>query len=210
MDVRAHWDEVWGSKTPEEVSWYQADPSASLQLLHDAGLDESARILDVGGGASTFTDRLLAAGRRSISVLDISAEAIRRAQLRLGEQADLVEWFVADVRAFVPPHRWDLWHDRAAFHFLTEPQDRRAYLETLQRSLVPGGQLILATFSLDGPKKCSGLDVVRYSHATLSRELGEEFELLQTAEEIHTTPGGGSQAFVFCRFLRRLRTGRGR
>ena len=209
MDVRAHWDAVWGSRAPEEASWYQADPSASLQLVRDAGLDESAWILDVGGGASTFTDHLLSAGRRSISVLDISAEAIHRAQLRLGEQADLVEWFVADVRTFVPPHRWDLWHDRAAFHFLTEPEDRRAYLETLRRSLVPGGQMILATFSLDGPKKCSGLDVVRYSHATLSRELGDEYELVQTAEETHTTPSGGSQAFLFCRFSRRPGTSRG-
>lgn len=203
MDVRAHWDAVWGARAPDEVSWYQEDPVASLQLVRDASLEPSARIIDVGGGASTLTDRLLAAGHQNLSVLDVSAEAIRRARLRLGDQAEDVEWFVADARSFVPPHRWDLWHDRAAFHFLTETEDRRAYRKTLLRALAPHGQLILATFGMDGPKKCSGLDVVRYSKDSLSTELGDEFELVQTAEEIHTTPAGGAQAFLFCRFLRR-------
>lgn len=200
---QAHWDEIYKAKRPEEVSWQQARPELSLALIEATGLGTSARILDVGGGASNLVDCLLAAGYRHLAVLDVSAVALKHAHQRLGNKADMVEWVAADATDFALGHEVDIWHDRAVFHFLTEPADRAAYLSQLERHLSPHGQAIIATFALEGPERCSNLPVVRYSAETLANALGEKFHLIETRTEQHRTPGGISQLFHYHRFCRR-------
>ena len=201
-DKQSHWQRVYETKSATEVSWYQPEPRVSLELIDNTGVSRDASILDVGGGASTLIDGLLAKGYRRLGVLDIAEAALAASKQRLGKAADEVEWFVSDVRDFQSPHLWDLWHDRAVFHFLTEAADRRAYRDVLLSSVPPGGQVIMATFALSGPEKCSGLEVVRYDAAGLLRELGDGVALEETRQESHHTPGGKVQDFLYCRFRR--------
>jgi len=204
MDRKQHWEKVYSNKSPLEVSWYQTEPRLSLELIQATGLDKGAPVIDVGGGASVLVDRLLAAGYRDLSVLDISGQALAHARQRLGEQAARVEWLEADITTFVPPHPYQLWHDRAVFHFLTQADDRRRYVDCLRRALVPGGHLILAAFAVGGPLKCSNLDIVQYDAAKLSAELGPGFRLVEEKGELHDTPSGKQQKFGYYRFLHRF------
>ncbi len=197
-----HWDAAYASKAPEEVSWFQQRPDASLGLLARAGFGQEASIVDVGGGASRLVDALLEAGHRRLAVLDLSAVALGKARARLGERAALVTWVVGDVTAWRPPAAFDLWHDRAVFHFLVEAEDRRRYVEVMKAALRPGGQAVLGTFASDGPERCSGLPVARWEPASLAAELGPSFRLLEALHEEHLTPGGKVQRFQFSRFER--------
>lgn len=200
MSSETHWEAVYGGKTAEEVSWFQPSPDLSLALIEAAGMSVQAPLIDIGGGASCLVDRLLEAGYRDVSVLDISAAALEKSRARLGATAATVQWLQADITSVELRGKYRLWHDRAVFHFLVDPQARAAYLERLERHLEPGGQAIIATFALDGPERCSGLPVQRYSAQTLAQTLGERFRLLESATQLHTTPAGVEQAFVYCRF----------
>lgn len=202
MDRKQHWEAVYQEKDPLRVSWYQKEPAVSLQLIQNSGIGHDDGVIDVGGGASVLVDYLLKAGYRDVSVLDISAHALAHAKQRLGEQAAAVNWFEADVTAFQAGRSFALWHDRAVFHFLTQAADRAAYREVLAASIPVGGQVIIATFALDGPEQCSGLDVQRYSPESLSEELGEAFALQETLSECHHTPAEKEQQFTYCRFRR--------
>jgi SAM-dependent methyltransferase len=200
---RAHWDSVHGRLAPEEVSWFQADPRASLGLVARADKWPRGRILDVGGGASRLVDVLLAAGYEDVSVLDLSPAALARAGERLGDRASRVQWIAADVTRWVPQRTYDVWHDRACFHFLVDPADRKAYRRALAAAVAPGGQVVIATFAPDGPERCSGLPVVRWSADALAGELGPAYRQVEAFTEAHPTPRGTVQRFQFCRFLRR-------
>ncbi len=200
MDRQPHWDRLYASKALEEVSWYQSRPALSLELIESSVVGPSGAILDVGGGDSLLVDHLLEAGYTDLTVLDVSSAALDRARRRLEDVADQVGWIVTDVTRFRPEREYDLWHDRAAFHFLTRAGDRRRYVTTLERALRAGGQAILATFSLEGPARCSGLDVRRYSAASLAAELGRSFRLVESRTESHRTPSGADQSFVYGRF----------
>ena len=197
-----HWNKVYADKSPLEVSWYQQAPELSLSMIARSGIALDAPLIDVGGGASTLVDHLLAKGYRRPAVLDISGLALAHARQRLGAEARQVEWFEADVTAFEAPHPYALWHDRAVFHFLTEADDRRRYVAALERALSPTGQVIIAAFAIGGPEQCSGLDIVQYDAAKLSAELGAGFTLLEQASELHHTPAGGEQRFGYYRFAR--------
>lgn len=199
---RAHWDRIYADRTPLEVSWYQKEPGVSLALVANSGAAFDDAIIDVGGGASVLADNLLLKGFSRVSVLDISANAIARARQRLGDRAKDVEWHVADITCFRPPHRYALWHDRAVFHFLTDPADRRAYLRVLKAALEPNGQVIIAAFAIGGPARCSGLEIVQYDAEKLGAELGEQFELVEQTSEIHLTPAKAEQQFAWFRFVR--------
>lgn len=199
MDRKAHWERVYRSTLPDHVSWYQAEPELSLRLIRDAVPNRDAAIIDVGGGTSTLVDGLLGAGYRRLAVLDLSRIALAAAQIRLGPAADSVTWIEADVLA--APLRagtFDLWHDRAVFHFLTNPVDRWRYVARVRHAISPGGHVLIATFAPDGPAQCSGLDVARYSPEGLHAEFGPEFRLLVSVREEHRTPGGRTQAFTYC------------
>lgn len=198
---REHWERIFTEKGEEQVSWFQARPGPSLGLIARAGLGHDARIIDVGGGASRLVDALLAEGYRQLTVLDLSAAALERVRARLGEAAAGVRLLVADATAWSPDGTYDLWHDRAAFHFLTEPAQRAGYRAALAAALRPGGQAIIATFAADGPERCSGLPVVRYAPEALAAELGPGFRLEESLRDEHRTPGGNVQAFQFCRFV---------
>ncbi len=198
---RAHWEAVYAAKPPAALSWYAPRLDASLALIECAAPDRGAAILDAGGGASTLVDDLLARGYRGLTVLDLSSAALAAARLRLGAAAARVRWLQADLtRAPFAPRAFDLWHDRAVFHFLASASARRAYVEHLMRALKPGGELILATFAPEGPPRCSGLPVARYDAAALARELGAGFRLLQAVTALHHTPTGARQPFLYCRF----------
>lgn len=201
MDRKKHWERIYTDKSPLEVSWYQAEPTLSLQLIHATKLDKDASIIDVGGGASVLVDRLYNEGFCNLAVLDISAKALDRAKDRLGDMTKEIEWIEADVTEFVAPHQFDLWHDRAVFHFLTEAEDRRKYVEALKRTLRPGGHLVLASFAIGGPTKCSGIDICQYDSAKLQDELGGRFRLVDETGEIHITPTNHEQEFSYFRFI---------
>jgi trans-aconitate methyltransferase len=202
IDSTAHWQAVYTTKAENEVSWFQDNPAISLRLIADANASADSRIIDIGGGASRLVDALVARGFRRLSVLDISAAALAAAKARLGEASANVDWIVADVTTWQPKQTYDIWHDRAAFHFLTEPADRDAYVERLTSALVPGGQAIIGTFALQGPEKCSGLFVQRYDPTTLADVLGSAFALADSCTEAHRTPWGAVQHFQFSRFRR--------
>ena len=202
-DRTTHWQNVYATKGEAEVSWFQDSPTISLAMIRTANSDHGAAIIDVGGGASRLVDALLQDGYRDVAVLDLSANALDAARKRIGPAASKVDWIVADATTWRPAKTYDVWHDRAAFHFLTDPQDRAAYVERLQSAVAPGGQVIIATFALDGPEKCSGLPVQRHDSASLAAELGPDFELVETRSEIHRTPWDSTQAFQFSRFRRR-------
>ncbi len=201
-DRRAHWQNVYTTKAENEVSWYQETPVPSLDLIAATGLSNDASIIDVGGGASRLVDSLLDRGFHRITILDLAASALEEAKKRLGRRADGIEWIAADITSWEPASRYDLWHDRAAFHFLTEPRDRDAYVVRLKKAVRPGGHVIIATFAPDGPERCSGLPIMRYDPEALARTLGPDFELIESRRHDHLTPGGNTQRFQFSRFLR--------
>jgi trans-aconitate methyltransferase len=203
MTIKQHWDTVYATKGEHDVSWFEASPVVSLQLIEATGLAARTCVLDVGGGESRLVDALLARGVMCIAVLDVAREALVRAQARLGDKARDVAWIEADVTGAWSWKEVDIWHDRAVFHFLTERADRDSYKAKLAEMLKPGGSAILATFAPDGPEKCSGLPVARYSPEMLSSELGEGFVLVDSRRHTHTTPWGTLQAFQYSRFVRR-------
>lgn len=203
MDRVQHWRSVYRDKTADTVSWYQPVPAVSLELIQTLAPDRDAAIMDVGGGASLLVDCLLDAGYRRVTVLDVAPEALRTSRERLGERAEQVTWVENDVIHFQPETAYDLWHDRAAFHFLTEAEDRQAYVAVLKSALKPGGSCIIATFALDGPERCSGLPVRRYDEGALLAELGPGFRLLDCRRETHRTPAGADQSFTWCVLHRR-------
>lgn len=202
-DRKQHWEQVYANKSPLEVSWYQAEPRQSLELIQRSGLGKDAPLIDVGGGASLLIDRLQADGYRRLAVLDISGAALTVARQRLGAHAADIEWYEADVTRFSAPHPFSLWHDRAVFHFLTTADDRQHYVDVLRRTLVAGGHVIIAAFAPGGPVRCSGLDIVQYDAAKLTAELGPDFRLEEQRAETHLTPAGKEQQFGFFR-LRKL------
>ena len=199
---QAHWEKVYTSKGENEVSWFQESPAISLELITEVGATPATSIIDIGGGASRLVDSLVGTGFRAVTVLDLSEAALSTAQARLGDHAAQVRWIVADVTAWEPTETYDIWHDRAAFHFLTDEKDRTAYIERLNRALEPGGHAIIATFALDGPERCSGLPVVRYDPASLGQTLGDEFQLVEGRRHVHATPLGSTQSFQFSVFRR--------
>lgn len=199
MNSREHWDNVYSNKRDSEVSWTQADPRLSLSLVTE--VCPKGSIIDVGGGNSVLVDRLLDAGY-SVAVLDISEAALARARARLGPRGDQVRWICADVTGSPELGHLDVWHDRAVFHFLTRPADRAAYVALMTRTIRPGGHAIIATFALDGPTQCSGLDVCRYDGASLAAELGKNLVLMKTVSESHLTPWGKAQSFQYSVFRR--------
>lgn len=199
---QAHWENVYTSKSENEVSWFQETPAPSLALIAGIGAVPATAIIDIGGGASRLVDHLIARGFSDVTVLDLSAAALRAARTRLGERASRAHWLVADATTWEPQRTYDVWHDRAAFHFLTEESDRAAYIVRLKQGLKIGGHAIIATFALDGPEKCSGLPVIRYDAARLAQTLGSGFELLQSEPSDHATPWGSKQHFQFSVFER--------
>lgn len=204
MESKQHWEQVYATRAANEVSWFQEHAALSLKLIRDAGVPTSASIIDVGGGASTLVDDLLAAGYGNVSVLDLSAAALAAARSRLGSRAAAVRWMEANVLEFdFPQHAYDVWHDRAVFHFLTGEEARQAYVRAVVRAVKPGGLVIVATFAEDGPTQCSGLPVMRYSADELHAEFGAPFQLLGHERESHHTPAGKEQTFVYC-FCRKL------
>ncbi len=203
MERKSHWEDIYSRKAPTQVGWYQEHPAASLRFIEETSVGKQGQIIDIGGGASTLVDHLLADGYAHLTVLDISATAMQKSRERLGVHGDEVTWVEADVTAAsLPPQFYDVWHDRAVFHFLTQSDERRCYLQALHDSLRPGGHAIMATFCLDGPPACSGLPVVRYSPKTLLGELGAGFHLVDSSRETHWTPSGSEQKYVFCLFRR--------
>ncbi len=202
MNREQHWNHVYQTKAPDDVSWFQTRPATSLQLIEACGGGKADGIVDIGGGASALVECLLDAGYTNLAVLDISSAALDHVKRRLVDRARTIEWFVADVTRFTPSRRFALWHDRAVFHFLTEKADRRKYVETMKRTLTPEGHAIIATFAIDGPEKCSGLSVCRYDASTICTELGAEFQLLEQLNEAHLTPWNTEQHFSYFRFAR--------
>lgn len=202
-DRTTHWQNVYAAKGEAEVSWFQNSPAISLEMIRAANPDRNAAIIDIGGGESRLVDALLQDGYRDLAVLDLSTNALDVVKRRIGTAASTVDWIVADVTTWQPAKTYDVWHDRAAFHFLTDPWDRAAYVERLRSAIAAGGHVIIATFAPDGPEKCSGLPVQRHDSASLSGELGPEFELVEARSEMHQTPWHSTQAFQFSRFRRR-------
>ena len=201
-DHKDHWETVYSTKAETGVSWYQDEPRLSLELIGAVAPPEGGRIIDVGGGASVLVDRLLGFPFGEIAVLDISEVALGKARARLGERAERVRWVVADVTEGPELGTFDVWHDRAVFHFLTDPDDRRSYVGLAWKTVAEGGHLVIATFADNGPKRCSDLDVCRYDARSLASELGEGFSLMREARETHSTPWGSSQPFFYGVFRR--------
>lgn len=199
MDRREHWEQVYRTKRPQHVSWFQAEARLSRRLIEAVAPDRDAAIIDVGAGASTLIDGLLASGYRNLTVLDLSTAALDQARQRLGESAAAVGWQVGDILD-LPLERaaFDLWHDRAVFHFLSDPAERARYVGQVRHAVRPGGHVLVATFAEDGPLRCSGLDVVRYSPPALHAEFGDGFQFVEGHRELHTTPAGVGQAFSYC------------
>jgi SAM-dependent methyltransferase len=199
MEPKTHWEKVYGTKRPDQVSWYRPHLEQSIELIEGAGAHRDAHVIDVGGGESTLVDDLLARGYRNVCVLDISATALDVARKRLGASADKVVWICGDVTTVaLPRHRYDVWHDRAVFHFLTASEDRVAYVRQVAEAVKPGGHVIVAAFGPEGPTRCSGLDVVRYDPQALHDEFGPRFKLIKHLVEEHRTPAGAIQQFVYC------------
>jgi SAM-dependent methyltransferase len=201
-DRKNHWERVYRDKSPLEVSWFQENPALSLRLIKKTRIALDAPIIDVGGGASLLVDRLCEAGYSDIGVLDVSASALAHAKNRLADKTCAVNWYEADVTGFKPPKRFALWHDRAVFHFLTSGADRDSYVSVLKKALKPGGHLIMMAFAIDGPVKCSGLDIVQYDADKMKSTLGPGFELVETGHEMHITPTGNQQKFAYFRFTK--------
>lgn len=203
MDEREHWEQVYSTRPAEKLGWYEPQLQLSLRWIKELGLSMDARIIDIGGGASTLVEDLLSEGYRDITVLDISNTALSLVKARMGDMADQVAWIKGDITSIdLEGNDYDVWHDRAVFHFLTEPEQRQNYLNNLLNGLKPGGHLIIGTFAPEAPPRCSGLPVQRYSLAQLENTIGEQFELEQHQKELHITPGGVEQMYLYCRFRR--------
>lgn len=216
MDKKTHWEDIYVTKKSDEVSWYQTSPKLSLQMIRAAGLNPADPIIDVGGGVSGLVDHLVDLGYEDLTVLDISQEALGRTRQRLGGLEKKIDWIASDVTAFKPGRQYRFWHDRAVFHFLTDLEERKRYLQVMSRAVVGGGYVMIATFALDGPDKCSGLPVQRYSHESLQETLGpiaplglqgpnalplgSGFEMILKDREVHTTPWETTQSFIYALF----------
>ena len=199
MDAKSHWDKVYTSKAPDAVSWYRKHLDKSLGLIERAAGSRSASIIDVGGGESTLVDDLVFRGYTNITVLDISHAAVEVTKSRPGPAAEQVRWLVADItKVELEPRAYDVWHDRAVFHFLTTPEQRTAYVRQVARSVKPGGHVIVSAFGPEGPTKCSGLEVVRYDADSLHHEFGARFRLVESSTELHRTPADATQQFLYC------------
>ena len=198
-----HWDRVYSEKQPIEVSWYEPMPQVSLELIKDFGLPKDAAIIDIGGGDSFLAEFLVSLGYTNVSVVDISEKAIERAKKRMCEKAVEITWIVADVSDFQPKAQYDLWHDRATFHFLTTSDKKEKYLQTMRNSVKSGGYVIMATFSDKGPEKCSGLEVQRYSVGEMQQVFATDFNMLSGKNVEHKTPSGATQNFSFCSFQKK-------
>lgn len=203
MDPKSHWEGIYQENKPNEVSWFQPKMAISLDLIKSVETRKDARIIDIGGGASTLVESLLADGYKNLSVLDISGSALAKIKDRLKERTNQIEWFETSILDFASSKKFDLWHDRAVFHFLVNSRDRAIYLENLKSCLNPNGHFIVATFAIDGPLKCSGLEVVRYDENLMKKEVGKDFELIKSCNEIHKTPWDTEQKFTYFLFKRR-------
>lgn len=202
LNRKKHWETVYETKNPEQVSWTQEIPKTSLEFIHSFGLKKTARIIDVGGGDSKLVDYLLDAGFENISVLDISSKSLEKAKKRLGEKANKVHWIVSDITEFEPNMTFDVWHDRATFHFLTTTDQIEKYMKIARKSVI--GYMTIGTFSQNGPKKCSGLDIKQYNEKELASVLKDGFDKMKCITEDHLTPFGTTQNFLFCSFKRHL------
>jgi 2-polyprenyl-3-methyl-5-hydroxy-6-metoxy-1,4-benzoquinol methylase len=201
LDRKKHWETVYETKTPDQVSWTQEIPKTSLEFIHSFGLNKTAKIIDVGGGDSKLVDYLLEQGYKNISVLDISSKSLEKAKNRLGKKANNVNWIVSDITEFEPNTTFDVWHDRATFHFLTTPNQIKKYLKTARKAV--SGFITIGTFSKNGPEKCSGLQIKQYNEDELTVELMDGFDKLKCVTEDHVTPFNTTQNFLFCSFKRR-------
>lgn len=197
---KKHWENIYQTKELKDVSWYQPTPTTSLEFLKEFNIPKSAKIIDVGGGDSFLVDRLIDLGYQDITVLDISETALERAKKRLGDKASQVKWIVADAANFSPSEQYDFWHDRAAFHFLTEESDIKNYLNTIKKHLSPNGILVVGTFSETGPKKCSGIEIKQYSEKSMTEMLTKYFKKIKCMSVDHKTPFDTIQNFLFCSF----------
>jgi len=205
-DRKAHWESIYSKKAEEDTSWFQPRPETSLALIQASGEPPTAALIDVGGGISRLVDHLLDLGWQNLSVLDISGTALEATRQRLGERASRVKWLEEDLLDGSPGGPYRIWHDRAVFHFLTQAEDRERYLKQLSTALEPGGSCVIATFGPEGPPQCSGLPVQRYTPQALATTLGGSFALEETRTEIHRTPAGKDQNFIYCRFRRKKDT----
>ena len=203
MNIKAHWENVFKTKSLKEVSWYEFVPETSLLFIKESNISKSAKIIDIGGGDSFLVDNLLKLGYKDITVLDISEAALDRAKLRLKDQSKKIKWIVADAADFSASENYDFWHDRAAFHFLTDEQSINNYVETVQKHLNKNGNLVVGTFSENGPQKCSGLEVKQYSETTMINQFKMYFDKIKCIKKKHNTPIATNQNFVFCWFKRR-------
>lgn len=202
FDRKKHWENIYQTKALNEVSWYQPNPSTSIELIEDPAIEKQAKIIDIGGGDSFLVDKLLEKGYTDITVLDISEAAITRAKKRLGNNAEKVKWIISDVSKFEPLEQYDVWHDRAAFHFLTSTEDIDQYIRTINKGIKTGGKLIMGTFNESGPKKCSGIEIKQYSENSLSSIISNGFKKEECFLIDHTTPSGNIQNFLFCKFIK--------
>lgn len=203
MIRKQHWENVYQQKLPTEVSWYQADPHDSLDFIKATKLGKDASIIDVGGGASLLTDHLLDLGYSNLTVLDISYHALKHTQQRLSNRAHSIQWIESDITEFEPHRLYDIWHDRAVFHFLTRSKDRQQYIQNLKNSLHPGSHFIISAFTIGGPNQCSNLEIVQYDKAKMNAELGNEFQLITNRNVSHITPAGKEQKFSYFHYILR-------
>ena len=200
FDRKKHWLDVYQNKSSIDLSWYQKEPKLSLALIKDTQVENIEAIIDVGGGASFLVDHLQKECFTNLAVLDIAENAIVNSKKRLGNKAKEIEWFISDITEFEPPRKFSVWHDRALFHFLTNPTDRNAYIKVLKNSLREGGHLIIGTFEIGGPQKCSGIEIVQYDNEKMITAIGDNFKLLDEKKEVHITPAKKEQKFIFFRF----------
>jgi 2-polyprenyl-3-methyl-5-hydroxy-6-metoxy-1,4-benzoquinol methylase len=200
LQKKEHWENIYSTKTENEVSWFQQYPKTSMEFVGLFSLKKDSKIIDIGGGDSHFVDALLEAGFSNVTVLDISSKAIERAKIRLGKSAEKVKWIVSDIIDFVPEEQYDFWHDRAAFHFLTEKTQADKYVEIANKGISGNGILVLGTFSVDGPKKCSSLEIRQYSEESMSGKFEKYFKRVKCITEDHKTPFNTIQNFLFCSF----------
>lgn len=202
-DRKDHWEKIYNTKALEEVSWYQPTPETSLAFIKEFNVSKTAKIIDIGGGDSFFVDHLLDLGYQDITVLDISETALSKAKQRLGEKSNRVKWIVEDASTFKPTEQYDFWHDRAAFHFLTEDNEIESYIDTVKQNIKPTGILVIGSFSEQGPIKCSGIEIKQYSESSLESRFKEHFNKIECFTVDHRTPFNTNQNFVFCSFRRK-------